>query len=71
MTGPDHYREAERLLAGTQRNGPWADGSGARVEPPSTHDIAKAQVHATLAQAAATAMLVDEPVNAGWVEVAR
>lgn len=41
MTGPEHYREAERLL-----EGPWADDSSV---------IAIAQVRATLSLAAATA----------------
>lgn len=47
-TGPDHYREAERLLAGL-----------ADVELNSPREpviIAEAQVHATLALAAATAL---------------
>ncbi|NEA40918.1 hypothetical protein [Streptomyces sp. SID11385] len=50
MTGPEHYREAERLLADARHEGP--DGV-AYIRP---ENIAAAQVHATLAQAAATAM---------------
>lgn len=48
MTGPEHYREAERLLAvcaGLQR--------GSELDTACT---AAAQVHATLALAAATAL---------------
>ncbi|MFF6904558.1 hypothetical protein ACFY9Q_01280 [Streptomyces sp. NPDC012389] len=56
MTGPQHYREAERLLAEARHEG--ADGVAyVRLE-----NIAAAQVHATLALAAATA--VDTGVNA-------
>nr|WSX48854.1 hypothetical protein OG409_07785 [Streptomyces sp. NBC_00974] len=43
MTGPEHYREAERLL---------------RDEYRTDRNVAEAQVHATLALAAATA---DQP----------
>lgn len=51
MDGPEHYAEAERLLRVTRRayNGGQAVGD----EPPSTHDVARAQVHATLALASA------------------
>lgn len=44
MTGPDHYREAERLIGDNVH------------ETPTSADVALAQVHATLALAAATAM---------------
>lgn len=58
MNGPDHYRAAERLLAGTPKtnadrergiegNDPW---------PPTEMELRAAQVHATLALAAATAL---------------
>lgn len=40
MTGPEHYTEAERLIE----------------NPRAAVDIARAQVHATLALAAATAL---------------
>lgn len=50
MTGPEHYIEAERLLAEASTDG--ADGTYF-VRPES---LAAAQVHATLALAAATAM---------------
>ena len=48
MTGPDHYREAERLLAEMPRE---------RLPHPDIAMIQQvAQVHATLALAAATAL---------------
>jgi hypothetical protein len=48
-TGPDHYRKAEELLV---------DAAEATVELPYAADrmVARAQVHATLALAAATAL---------------
>ena len=45
MTGPEHYREAEQSLAALSRG---------LAEP--EHLLAEAQVHATLALAAATAL---------------
>lgn len=52
MTGPEHYREAEVLLADQA------------VHPDK---IAAAQVHATLALAAATAF----PYGGEWAEVTK
>jgi hypothetical protein len=49
MTGPEHYREAERLLAAQAK-------SGRAGFPDDPRALAKAQVHATLALAAATAL---------------
>lgn len=46
MTGPQHYTEAQRLLAIVKR--------GAYTGDDTASLIAAAQVHATLAQAAAT-----------------
>lgn len=46
MTGPEHYRKAESILAGSDgRSGEWA-----------SNQVSRAQVHATLALAAATAV---------------
>jgi hypothetical protein len=60
MTGPEHYREAERLLAESQTiHRPNDEG---HCEADRT--IAEAQVHATLALAAATA-LNDNATDAG------
>ncbi|WP_330349237.1 hypothetical protein [Streptomyces sp. NBC_00582] len=61
MTGPEHYREAERL---TEQSKTWANADMGRKAHLSSEeriayrmaDLAEAQVHATLAQAAATAM---------------
>lgn len=51
MTGPEHYREAERLIKGIK-----TDMGAVYVEDGNEQVIALAQVHATLALAAATAM---------------
>lgn len=51
MTGPEHYREAEFLLAAADAY----DQDGAPQTAAARR--AEAQVHATLAQAAATALL--------------
>lgn len=52
MTGPEHYREAERLLAESQTiTRPHEEG-----HCEADRSIAEAQVHATLALAAATAL---------------
>lgn len=59
MTGPEHYEMAETLLAGTQEKNFYGD---VRTEPPTPESVAKAQVHATLALAAATA-------TAGYMEL--
>lgn len=48
MTGPEHYREAERLIA--RSNECYAD------DPAVVLALEEAQVHATLALAAATAL---------------
>jgi hypothetical protein len=67
-TGPDHYREAERLLAG--RTLPATeDGTETFWVPATADDIAAAQAHATLALAAATAlplqrMILVDPIKA-------
>jgi len=60
MTGPEHYREAERLLLSCQITS--ADENDAAVYPAvedgmhtTTNALAAAHVHAMLALAAATA----------------
>lgn len=50
MNGPEHYREAERLIAVAQSQ-QWDNGPGCGSE----ETLAEAQVHATLALVAATA----------------
>ena len=52
MRGSDHYREAEKLLANAQRH-ITEDPRDMRIAEVSAY---AAQVHATLAQAAATAL---------------
>ncbi|WP_405554270.1 hypothetical protein [Streptomyces sp. NBC_01171] len=52
MTGPEHYREAERLLRMAHRF-TYGDGADATV---GAALAAEAQAHATLAHAAATAL---------------
>jgi hypothetical protein len=54
-TGLEHYRQAEQLIAAVTLPGMHPDGSPVvRADEPET--IALAQVHATLALAAATAL---------------
>ena len=55
MTGPEHYLEAERLLADP------GNLSGRRTGIVTEEVAAHAQVHATLALAAATALSRREP----------
>jgi hypothetical protein len=52
MTGPEHYAEAERLLT---------VGVGQRGSELDAICTAAAQVHATLALAAATALIDEKP----------
>ena len=80
MTGPEHYREAERLA---EQADEWLDADHGWKASMSTSerlerraaDLAAAQVHATLALAAATALstVTDEAPMAefdAWSEVA-
>lgn len=79
MTGPEHYRTAEELIAGAMKHRFGNDGDWQK--DPERHHIAdaliaEAQVHATLALAAATALChpgddqtLPEDANA-WVEAA-
>lgn len=65
MIGPEHYREAERLLATLDDDGAYrGDWDAARA----VTEIA--QVHATLALAAATALgvLCDDRLNDAWAQ---
>ncbi|MEU1272967.1 hypothetical protein [Streptomyces sp. NPDC005799] len=45
MTGPDHYREGERLLVGTDVPADPEQGMGARHDPPSKMDVLTATAH--------------------------
>jgi len=53
MSGPEHYQEAERLLATANQRGNANSAHEDRL-------TARAQVHATLALAAATGLMVPE-----------
>ena len=74
MTGPEHYQEAERLLA-------FASSPAASGNVEADQALKAAQVHATLALAAATMDAADAesgargerwPVRVGnWVAVTR
>jgi hypothetical protein len=63
MTGPEHYHEAQQLLADPNYGEPKGIGR--------SETIAAAQVHATLALAAATALAGDHAQDlAAWREAA-
>lgn len=54
MTGPEHYLEAERLIASAEKCKAEADrGHDSHLRSLAFFDLQKAQVHATLAAAAA------------------
>ncbi len=61
MTGPEHYREAERLAQ-------WAGGYPEDEQPDNAHIQAAqiAQVHATLALAAAAAIGSTDLPSGDW-----
>ena len=52
MTGPEHYRRAEQMVDGIDQ----LDSSSKSHQPLISLLLAEAQVHATLATAAATAL---------------
>jgi hypothetical protein len=58
MTGPDHYREAERLLDEAKSRGDF--------NPTAVWCLELAKLHAALAQVAAAALTCDDRE---WVEV--
>ena len=65
MTGPEHYAEAERLLAVADRH-----TSGVTYGPEWTLTLTAAHVHATLALAAATAVGTAGPDRHAWDDIA-
>ena len=65
MTEPEHYAEAERLLALADRH-----ARGVAYDQEWTLTLTAAQVHATLAFAAATAVGTAGPDGHAWVDVA-
>ena len=65
MTGPEHYAGAERLLAVADRH-----STGVTYGQEWTLTLTAAQVHATLALAAATAVGMAGPDGHAWADVA-
>jgi hypothetical protein len=65
MTGPDHFREAEKLAAKAHEYLGQGDGQDS-----ATVWAAAAQVHATLALAAATALGHARADEIAWADVA-
>ena len=65
MTGPEHYAGAERLLTVADRH-----TSGVTYGQEWTLTLTAAQVHATLALAAATAVGTVGPDRHAWADVA-
>jgi hypothetical protein len=64
MTGPEHYRKAEELLSKTEELLTSDEPSAA------TWSVEQAQVHATLALAAATALKDIDSEASAWIGVA-
>jgi hypothetical protein len=69
MTGPGHYKQAERLIERAQAE---AAGAGTGTCWAFAESIAVAQVHATLALAAAVAFSADMTAGEwpGWRDAA-
>lgn len=67
MTGPEHYREGERLLAGTDVPADPEQGSDARHDRPSQMDLLEAQTHFLAALVAAFAQ-TQLPEYVSWQE---
>ena len=65
MTGPEHYAEAERLLALADRH-----TRGVTYNQEWALTLTAAQVHATLALAAVTAVGTAGPDGHAWADVA-
>ncbi len=66
MTGPDHYLEAERLLDELISINP----GGGEMHRASEVALAAAQVHATLALAAASALGISASESRAWADAA-
>lgn len=65
MTGPEHYRRAEYLIASAWRKGGPDGDDYIRTDGQRDALLATAQVHATLALAAATAANDPDPDGCG------
>lgn len=75
MTGPEHYRKAEALMLGAARFASQTDTAPPDLEQDYRDSvmasIAAAQVHATLALAAATALPVGDGLPSdAWLRAA-
>lgn len=67
MTGPEHYREGERLLAGHNIPADPEQGLGAHHVGPSQMELLEAQVHFLAALTAAVAR-TQAPTSLAWQE---
>jgi hypothetical protein len=65
MTGPEHYLEGERLLAGTDVPADPESGYRAHHDPPSQMDLLAAQTHFLAAFTAAVATS-QHPESLAW-----
>lgn len=65
VTGPEHYREGERLLAGTDVPADPEQGYGAHHDPPSHMDLLTAQTH-FLAALVASHATHHHPDSVAW-----
>jgi len=64
MTGPEHYRRAEELLSKAE------ELFGSDEPSAGAWSVAQAQVHATLALAASTALKDIDSEEPAWIGVA-
>jgi hypothetical protein len=72
MDGPSHFAESERLLAFADRQiGEATVNTIVEIMAGATLGTAMAQVHATLALAAATAESESEVLSAAWAGALR
>jgi hypothetical protein len=70
MDGPGHYQEAERLLALAASEGVGSEGRFISYDEQAALILADAQVHATLANAAAVALGLGRHEEPRWRDVA-
>jgi hypothetical protein len=69
MTGPAHYREAEKLIAAANRRLIGNDAEWLQTPERRAELRAEAAIHATLALAAAMADVLVGPVGADWSQI--
>ena len=73
MTGPQHYAEAEQLMAFADEKGDSHRRTRSGADPSAAdlqRILADAQIHATLGLAAATALGTSPAEGRAWTEVA-